>query len=376
MARPDGRARAVARPKDEARWPRAEVTRPHGRTGHPATFSDMMFRDSSSRLRRTVLAPAALAYAAGSWLHRHLWLRPRVQPRDHLVPLVVVGSLRAGGAGKTPVALELARYLAASGKRVGILAYRIAGEKRATFEEVFPASDWRASSDEAVWLARESARFGGRGGRVFVTRDRERAWDALSRTAEFDVLVSDDGWMDARLQGAFRIVLADRNERPGWGDLLPAGPYRRTAASLRDAEFVLYREDAADAASHDMPEPEGNEGWLHREVILPQGFDREEPHWVVCGIGNPRAFLDSLKRIGVRIAGSSPGPDHGLPDLQRAKRLADSCGSDRFLCTEKDFVKLEKHPDAPSGLFRAGERISLDHRLFSWLDARLVAPTS
>ncbi len=307
------------------------------------------FPGRPSLLRRALLAPLALAYAAGAGLHRALWLRPRYPDRAGWPPLIVIGSLRAGGAGKTAVTLELARRLRGEGLRVGILAYRLHG-RRGTgggggegtgapvpdLAEVFPDSDWRTCSDEAVLLARAG------GARVFVTRDRERAWRALGRAGGFDILLSDDGIMDGRLQGAFRMILAGADESPGWTSLLPAGPYRLTASSLARADFVLRP---------------GKD--FTRRPLLPAEWAPDRSYWMLCGLGNPAAFARALEGAGVRLAGYSAGPDHGLPDPARAARKAARAGVDAFLCSEKDWIKLETLPDRPPRLFRVGEAVTL-----------------
>jgi tetraacyldisaccharide 4'-kinase len=324
----------------------------------------MRFPDVPSPARRILLAPLALAYAAGSALHRALLLRPRrarhEADREPRPPLIVIGSLRAGGAGKTPVAREVARHFSARGLRVGVLAYSIrrrrASPNGAAFTEVFPDSDWRAGSDEAVLLARGLA---GSGARVFLTRDRERAWGALARAGSLDLLVSDDGLMDSRLTGAFRVILADQGERPGVFDLLPAGPYRMTAGALVGADLVLR----------------SGEGFT-RDPVIPPEVNLEKPHWILCGLGNPASFVRSLARAGVRVAGATTAPDHGVPDLGRARREAGRAGIDRFLCSEKDWIKLRHHPDRPPGLFPVGETVTLSPDFLAALGAFPAPPTS
>lgn len=303
-----------------------------------------MLPETPSLPRKILLAPLALAYAAGSSLHRRIFLRPRL-PVPAL-PLIVLGSLRAGGAGKTAVALELARRLAARGKRVGILAYRIRGKEDL---EVAPTSDWRESSDEAVLLARRS------GARVFATRDRAALWKRLDRTGEFDILIADDGLMDARLAGAFRVALIRPGERPGLPDLLPAGPYRLTAAALKKTDCVLS---------------------FSREIVLPDDFDFSRTYWVLCGMANPAAFLRDLGRAGLKIAGWTAGPNHGLPEIGGRRRGMRPPPGSGFLFTAKDGVKL-------AGLLRPGatgveigERVALPASFLSALDVFLAVPSS
>jgi tetraacyldisaccharide-1-P 4'-kinase len=271
-----------------------------------------------------------------------MFLRPRY-PVPAL-PLIVIGSLRAGGSGKTPVTRELARHLAANGKRVGILAYRIHGSGDA---EVFPGSNWRESSDEAVLLARES------GARVFVTRDRAALWRRLDRAGEFDVLIADDGLTDTRLTG-FRVVLVRPGENPGWPELLPAGPYRSTVSLLKKVDHVLP---------------------FSRETVLPGNFDLSKSWWLLCGLGNPADLRKSLEARGVKVAGLSAGPDHGLPDLEKARRKARRAGASGFLYTEKDGIKLEGLPERETGT-QIGERLTLSPAFLSALDAFLKPASS
>ncbi|HEX2612244.1 MAG TPA: tetraacyldisaccharide 4'-kinase [Fibrobacteria bacterium] len=297
----------------------------------------MRFPERPSLPRKALLAPLSLTYGAVTAAHRALWLRPRLRDRAGLPPLIVIGSLRAGGAGKTAVTLALARALREDGLKVGILAYGIHGNRSGTVaHEVAPDSDWRDSSDEAVLLAREGR------SRVFATRDREKAWKLLGRTGEFDILLSDDGLMDTRLRGAYRIALVRPGENPGWTDLLPAGPYRLAASFLRQIDHVL---------------PAG-EDFIRKPVLSPE-WEPEKAYWALCGLGNPEAFVQAAREAGARIVGWSAGPDHGLPNLERALRQAARAGVDRFLCSEKDWIKLEGDPHRPQHLLRVGERVIL-----------------
>jgi tetraacyldisaccharide-1-P 4'-kinase len=299
----------------------------------------MRFPQRPSPLRKTLLAPLALAYGAAAAAHRALWLRPRAWDRTALPPLGIIGSLRAGGAGKTAVTLALAQAMREDGRRVGILVYGVhrrgSGAARRIVHEVAPDSDWRDSSDEAVLLARES------GARVFATRDRDRAWEALGHAERFDILLSDDGLMDSRLQGAHRLALIRPGENPGWTDLLPAGPYRLPASSLSGVDGIL-RADVD----------------FVRKPLLPDDWEPERSYWVLCGLGDPSAFARALRAAGARIAGCSAGPDHGLPDLKRAREDARRAGVDRFLCSAKDWIKLEGRIGRPERLLRVGERVT------------------
>ena len=319
-----------------------------------------------------LLAPLSLIYAAGTVLHRRFGFRSSVPNHGALLPLIVVGSLRAGGSGKTPVTLELARVLSREGVRVGVLAYwlnkfnsNFSGLKSLNTDlaEVSPEADWRNCSDEAVLSAREKTF------RTFVTRNRERAWEFLSRMGGLDMLISDDGIMDPRLvRGAFRLVLQASGENPRLGDLLPAGAFH-----LFQAESGDCRVEGPLTAPPDS-DPAGL--WFSRELVLPAGLDPSQPCFALCGMGNPDRFLRDLQNAGLHVYGSVTGPDHGLPNPLAVSRWRERHGSIQAVCSEKDWIKLEGREEFGK-VFVAQERIQLGGGVLGRVrDYRLSRATS
>jgi tetraacyldisaccharide 4'-kinase len=359
----------------------------------------VLFPDRPSLLRKTLLAPATLLYAGACAVHWAVRGRWREPASAHL-PVIVIGGLRVGGAGKTPVALELATRLARNGYRAGVLMRSIgsktsrtggsskgkpseeemsgASSQAAGFEEVSPGSDWRKTSDEAVMAARGFARefAGGRADavrpRVFVARDRDRARAALARMGALDVLVSDDGLMDARLVATpldprvLRIALIRPGEAPGFWDRLPAGAWRLPASFLdrsgspRGADIVL-REGVEYTRETHPPAP---------------GFPQAPPVWSLTGLGDPARFEQSLRQAGWKVAGGSRGPDHGLPDLARAVRAAREAGAASLVCSAKDEVKLEALGEVSLKLTGVGETVRLSEAFLSRVTTFLAPPTS
>ncbi len=306
-------------------------------------------------IRKLILGPLAMAYGFSQLVYRQYWSSRKPKPRGSLLPLFVVGGLRAGGSGKTSVVLKMARLLKSHGLRVGVLAYWIRKpfwDKASLvfvgtgLTELTSKSSWKLCSDEAVLLFRSS------GARVFVTRNRSEAWSILSRKNEFDVLISDDGLMDPRLNQAFRIVLRETFENPGLMDLLPAGPYRLTMAILGKVNCI--------ASGPNPSEKDLETGmWFRRTLEFPPSFDRKLAWWIVCGLGNPKRLTEDLLQLGIQIAGCLTGPNHGIPSKSRwlkARKQAPGCG---FLCTEKDWVKLQEFAAIFGNLALIQEQIEL-----------------
>jgi tetraacyldisaccharide 4'-kinase len=326
----------------------------------------MLLPDRPSLVRKILLAPATLVYGAVCAVHRAVMRLNRTHAQDATrLPLVVIGSLRAGGAGKTPVTLQLARELSRRGLRTGVLVYALAKPEATSsgFVEIHHDSNWRASSDEAVLLARE---LHAEGVRVFATRYRAKARATLARTGELDVLISDDGLMDPRLAGGvLRVALIRPHDNPGFWDLLPAGAWRLPTSALHatDRVDVTLREGEGFTRTTHPPTPE------NPSTPVP-------PVWVLAGLGNPEGFLQSLHAARWNVAGVTIGPDHGLPDLARGLRDAQRAGVSYFVCSAKDAVKMEAHPLRPSNLQVAGETVTLSDAFLRRVATFLAPPTS
>jgi tetraacyldisaccharide 4'-kinase len=328
----------------------------------------MRLPDHPSLFRKLLLAPATLAYRVGCALHRTVmrWNREENEQSARL-PVIVIGSLRVGGAGKTPVTLQLGRELSRRGYRTGVLVYALAkpggGAKSSGLFEIHPDSDWRASSDEAILHART---LHADGVRVFATRNRAKARAMLARTGEFDVLLSDDGLMDLRLTGrVMRAALMRPDDNPGLWDLLPAGAWRLPASVLRATHRI------------DVTLREGEDFTRSTLPSTPETPSTPAPPvWVLAGLGNPEGFLQGLRAAGWNISGITIGPDHALPNLAHSLRAARRVGVERFVCSAKDAIKLEAHPLKPANLQIATETVVLSDAFLRRVATFLAPPTS
>jgi tetraacyldisaccharide-1-P 4'-kinase len=169
------------------------------------------------------------------------------------------------------------------------------------------------------------------------------------------------------LSDAFRVALKMPGEAPGLFDLLPAGPYRMTSGILNEVDCVV--EGPSPKGINDAP-------WFRRELVFPEGFDRNQPCWAVCGLGHPEAFRRDLLDMGVNLIGMSSGPDHGLPDLKGAKMEAKRGNATGFVCTAKDWIKLADQPGALLPVTVVRERIELGPGFISSVEDYLASRSS
>ena len=177
------------------------------------------------------LWPLSLPYRALVALRRTLYRWGVLRSERLPVPVIVVGNVIAGGAGKTPVTLALVRHLQATGWQPGVIS-RGYGRSSDGCREVLPASTASEVGDEPLLIARAA------GVPVFVARRRAQAGRALlAAHPATDVIVCDDGLQHLALARTVEICVFN-DEGVGNGFLLPAGPLRE--AWPRTVDAVLH----------------------------------------------------------------------------------------------------------------------------------------
>lgn len=297
-------------------------------------------------MRRPVLLPLVAIYAAGLWAKRWLAKRRRLRRRSLRSAVISVGSLSAGGAGKTPVVLMLAEILHQRGYGVKILTR---GYKRAAkvVERVDTEGEARRYGDEPMLLARRS------GVPVYVGADRYRA--GLMAESENEggaggrmiVHLLDDGFQHRQLARDLDLVLLTLKDVSD--ALLPAGDLREPLGTLRQADVIVLREEEAESLEEFISVLTRETGapviWrIRRSLRFRAGaLDRPQRLLAFCGVARPKGFAEMLAGAGVELAGMVTFADHHRyteRDIDRLLAQARRAGADGFVITEKDAVKL------------------------------------
>jgi tetraacyldisaccharide 4'-kinase len=295
-------------------------------------------------MRRPLLLPLAPLYGAGLAIKRQLFRLGWLKQRHLQSPVISVGSVSAGGAGKTPVVLMLATMLRHRGYAVRILTR---GYKRASqgVAHVEPFDDAGWHGDEPVLLAQRS------GVPVFVGADRYLAGVMAEQNEPSEKLVVhllDDGFQHRQLARDFDIVLLTKEDVEDW--LLPAGNLRDPLSALADADAVVVREEEADSLHEVIAGLAGPKGkpaiWVIRRTLsLGEGGEVALPTmpFAFCGIARPESFTKMLAARGYEPTEVMIFPDHhayGDNDISRLIEQAKMCAANGFVTTEKDAVKL------------------------------------
>ena len=282
------------------------------------------------------------------------------------VPVIVIGNVAAGGAGKTPIVIEVARDLLRRGYTPGVVSRGYGRSvSKADYEvfEVFATTPASRSGDEPALIRLAQA------APVFVANERSQAIRALLKAyPQTDVIVCDDGLQHLALQRDIEVCVFDER-RLGNGRLLPAGPLREpwprrpygSGASEAPLQVLLYNVSAplsGDAPTTRFTEFAGFTAFTTQRRLadhalssdgsrLPLDTLRErqpsQPIAALAAIAQPEAFFSMLRAAGLQLDTTIALPDH----YNFNSWLRNIYKDYSLICTEKDAVKLWQHePDA------------------------------
>ncbi|ADW67908.1 tetraacyldisaccharide 4'-kinase [Granulicella tundricola] len=276
-------------------------------------------------MKRPWLAPLVPVYWAGLWVKDAL----RAEAKRLARPVISVGSLSAGGAGKTPVVMALVELLGRHGVTADVLS-RGYGRGSGVVELVDAAGDAGRYGDEPMLMARA-------GIEVWVGAERVEAGRAAEKYGQAQVHVLDDGFQHRGLGRDLDVVLLTAEDAGDW--LLPAGNLREPLGALARAGAVVVREEEMAGLAGLCA---GKEVWVvRRELVLPA----ERPGRVVafCGLARPEGFFGMVRGAGVEVVGTHAFGDHHAytgADVEWLLAAAERVGAEGFVTTGKDAVKL------------------------------------
>jgi len=240
--------------------------------------------------------------------------RPAIAP-----PLLVMGSLRSGGTGKT----DLVAWIGRRHPDLALLAH--------------------PTGDEDTWLRERFA------GRVFVHDDFLQAW-AMARQAGFEAALSDGGLQDPALDGCPAICL-DLDEAPALQDLLPFGRYRELSPRPRKRLLrVSLRQDLSPRLEPASLPPPGT------RVVA------------ACAVARAGSFFEELERAGLVLVEKLAFGDHRRFASGKLRSVVDRHPGLPWLVTEKDASRGEL-PRLPPGSAAVGRILSPSRDLTESVDA-------
>jgi tetraacyldisaccharide 4'-kinase len=304
-----------------------------------------------------IYAPAKL-YELGVRARAAFYESKLFETRSLNTPVISVGNLTVGGAGKTPCVAFIARFLGDEGYEVAVLSR---GYKRESSGRV-EVSNGREilcgpneSGDEPFLLASLCP-----GARVVVDHDRYAAGKWLEDRERISVFVLDDGYQHLRLARDLNLLLIDASEPLDQAKMVPFGRLREPITAMRRADAVIVtRSDQP----FDRPALERAVGRFARadtpvfyayhkmtELIgLAGGGDADPADFApkrvaaVSGVARPDRFVADLQRLGMEIALRRDFDDHHRythEELSEILERAREARAQAVIMTEKDAANL------------------------------------
>lgn len=279
-----------------------------------------------------VLVPLSWAFAAAVWLRRRAYRIGLLRTRRVPAPVIVIGNITVGGAGKTPLTAWVVDLLRRAGLRPGIVS-RGYGRASGTVREVTAESAAEQVGDEPLLLATRLCC------PVVVGADRVAAAHQLLAGGEVDAVVCDDGLQHYRLERDVEIAVVDGERGLGNGRLLPAGPLREPRSRLGSVGATVY--NGGKREGQRMRLVAGQPRALRKDgTARSWNTFTGQPVHAVAGIAHPERFFRMLRSLGLRVI-AHPFPDHHRFRAQDI-RFADELD---VMMTEKDAVKCRAFAD-------------------------------
>jgi tetraacyldisaccharide 4'-kinase len=292
-----------------------------------------------------LLSPLAAVYGAVA-------ARRMARPGHNAqMPVVCIGNLTLGGAGKTPTAMAVAQLLKTIGRRPFVLSRGYGGALKGPVQ-VDPAShDAAGVGDEPLLLAKIAP--------TVVARDR-LAGAAAARANGADVIVMDDGFQNPALNKDLAILVVDGRRGIGNGKVFPAGPLRAPLDDQLGCAHAMIVIGPGNAGDRMAAVAERRKLPVFRATLEPdrQALDalKGQPVLAFAGIGDPEKFFATLRDAGIEVRAQRVFPDHHRYRRNEARDLIAHAEREGLVpvTTEKDEVRLAKQDDlaALAGLAR------------------------
>jgi len=265
--------------------------------------------------------------------------------------VICVGNITVGGTGKTPLVIWVTNFLTSKGLQCSILTRGYKSPKG-------------KFSDEPAVLAKSCP-----DARVIIEPDRVAGACRAVKQLGARVIIMDDGFQHRRLARNLDIVAIDAICPFGYDRMLPAGLLREPVSALLRADAaVITRSDQVSGLELENIEKKLKQinpnitiaKAIHKPLCAKVLKTKDEPGkqtsgpeigleelrdksiFAFCGIGNPDAFMATLKQLGLNVVASKIYDDHhryASADIDDIYEEARYLNVDIILTTEKDWTK-------------------------------------
>lgn len=252
------------------------------------------------------------------------------------VPVIIVGNISIGGTGKTPLIIELVKYLQQQGHKPGVVS-RGYGGVAPHYPYLLNTQSLASVSGDEPLLVYKSTQCA-----VCVAPDRVAA--AMQLIAEGCThILSDDGLQHYRLGRALEIAVVDGQRLFGNQKLLPVGPLRESVSRLRSVDLIVINNPSTKkplSGFHHMYamkiQPLAWRKMASQQEIPLKNIEFKMPIHAVAGIGSPERFFKTLDGLSLNYYAH-----HFADHYSFSLNDFEGYHEDTVVMTEKDAVKCE-----------------------------------
>ena len=279
---------------------------------------------TSARKKSILIRLGSFSWSLLNFLRRRVYRLGVLRSVSIETPSILVGNIQAGGSGKTPVVIELAREATKNGKRVAVVSrgYRSQAENEVRIVLPEEKISTQEVGDEPVEIRKSVPQviLGIGSDRVQVVKKLERQFPAV------DLIIFDDGFQNLKFKPSFTVLM--RTTR-GPAEVF----YRDFRSELKFADAVILKEDLQ---------------WQPAEQA-------QMPVWILCGVASPESVAAFYSQQGYRVERFISKRDHARFELGEVNNLMKEAALAGAILavTEKDFVKISElgigcYPDLSS----------------------------
>ncbi len=332
-----------------------------------------------------LVTAASFLYKAGATLRLRLYQKNMFRQKRLDCPVISIGNMVAGGTGKTPMAVYLARLFLAMGKKPVVISRGYKGCLKEGFGIVGDGKDLLmdadAAGDEPFMMAAQKAF------PVVVGKDRYQAGLAAVKRFNPDVIILDDGFQHVRLRRDLDILLFDHDRPLGNNRILPAGRLREPleTAAGRAGAVVLTRcpEHPAGRTFSDSPDRQAISQAFRSKPLFRTFHSPYLAQWVSAegnhqknladlkgkqavlwsGIAQNSSFSTTVENLGCRVAAHLEFSDHYRytpSDIEMIREQLAKTGARLLVTTEKDWARMNFQTRWPCDLAVIGIQLRFD----------------
>ncbi len=268
--------------------------------------------------------------------------------------IISVGNISLGGTGKTPFTMLLANHFISQNKKVCILSRGYKGKVGLGTNVVSDGNNILLhpplAADEPYMLATSLKK-----AIVITGKERIKSYEYANKHFSPDIFILDDGFQHKKMKRDINILLLDHNNPISTGLPFPFGYLREFPSAIKRADVIIFTRATSNQIPAKVKNHVKNKPCFFSKIKIKGIFD-ENNHdktdemgnlkiFAFSGIAKNNSFFHSLEQIGLNIAGTKSFKDHHFyseKDEINLINLLNKSNADKFITTEKDFVKLSK----------------------------------